>query len=257
MLDNRSPRNPFDISKRSIYNPYNVQRIEETIKRYFLPMGDKCKYCKFELEDPLPTCILDCPWRVHWTPGNRYPKGHPMIESKRPNPFSIFIKKTNLLFCYYNKLDFIFLGSVLHGMEIDHINSDPFDDREENLVPILSQGPNLIKGKEYKALQKRFKEIWEIKNQGVKHFTPEIETELRDIINKLNKYSDKIIPERFYHLIIHMQNSINQNKIFVPPKSWWVHYNSSELLDHVEKKLKEEPEKYYHPEEKEEENDRQ
>jgi hypothetical protein len=246
MIDNRTPRNPWDISQYDIYNPSGLGGVSPTLMELFCPSGIKmCATCPLEYSNIIPQCFIPCLWGTHlMTPTIKYPDGYPFVESIiSRNPFSLHIKKPHFFYTYYKKLDFMFMSSWLHGIILDHLDGNAFNDSEENLVPIVSSQENMQRGKDLIQLQKKFKDLW--KNTKRNGKMPE---EIQEIILKMNEHLKKEADQRIYQLIEYTNKAISENKIFVPPKSWWVKRNNSEVLIYVEKKLKEEPEKYYHPE---------
>ena len=244
MIDNRTVNSPFDISMTENYNPYNLTHISEQIMKIFSPGGNRCAICKIELERIPPPCILTCPYYIHRGPGKTRWDSYPIIQTRRGrNPFRLSMRRSNLLFNFYHKLDFIFVGSFLNGVELDHLDGNPCNDRKENLAPALRLGENMQRGKDLHLLQKQFRELWELKVS--RKMSSEKEIELDKIIIELNTLKESKFTPIFYQLLVLMEKAIKLNKILIPPRRWWNDKKTSEITDYVIKEFKENPDKYF------------
>jgi len=125
------------------FNPRRVERITGEIYGYYLPFGETiCATCPHEYGELPPNCSLWHP--VKYCPVIRVKDKrkfmHPILNtrSNRANDKTLTITIGTLIWNFHHGLDFIFRGCRENGLDLHHIDGNPFNNRFENVVLIRS-----------------------------------------------------------------------------------------------------------------------
>ena len=113
-------------------NPNQITKITEDIFRYYLPY-DECLNCQLTRSPEVPDCYRTCKLIVRPSSENRC---KPVVDTRTKvsnSDLAIYLTRSELVWNYYNDYNFIFRGRRKFELLLHHKNTNPLDDRFENL----------------------------------------------------------------------------------------------------------------------------